>query len=861
MGKELHVVSHSHWDREWYMPFEAHRSHLVDLIDEVLEALDTDPAFRHFHLDGHVKLVEDYLEIRPAMREKLTDYIRQGRLTIGPWYVLQDEYLISSEGNVRNMLVGLREAEKYGGAMNIGYFPDAFGNIAQMPQILRGFGMDFAYVGRGQDPIYYENTPNTDGSRSEKIWVSPDGSEVACVFFSHWYHNANEIPADKEEAVQKLRDVLAAAESTASTPYLLGMNGSDHQPVQADIGRVLEEAQAEFPDVKLLHSSLEDYAARIRPLKDTFGRVYGELVSQNTDGWGVLANTASARVYAKQANHRAYTLLEREAEPLSVMDFAGGGRYRDDLLYHAWKALLTNYPHDTICGCSCDEVVRESLIRFEKAAQLAEEVASRAARHIAAVIDFSGLDEGDRAVVVFNPCGFAQDGAVTALVDYPTEAAVSADTLAVYDGEGHPVPCNIRDCGDQFVYWLPAHTFRRSAMRHRFELVFTARDLPSLAYTSWSEEPESRGAAGSLRRTEDGAENALVSFSIAVDGSVRLTDKATGVTFDRLNIFEDVGDAGNEYTFIASQNQTTVRTQGIPARIELTEEGPARITYTITHRLLVLEDGLRGGACTHALVIRSAVSLREGARRLEFRTEIENDCLNHRVRALFISGIETDTVRADSQFMLADRPIAPAAVWTNPDHSERQLAFFELSDSERALLVANRGLMEYEVLRDGQNTMALTLLRGTWQMGDWGVFPTPEAQCAGRQTVEYAVAAGRDGFDLYREGYAFYNGAPRALAVSGQTGSRPTRHTDVELRRGEVLVSALKKAEREEAVILRLYNPLGAAQQVELEISAAFHSAYRANLNEKRGEALPLEDGKLVLEAPGYGILTLLLEK
>ena len=475
---------------------------------------------------------------------------------------------------------------------------------------------------------------------------------------------------------------------------------------------------------------------------------------------------------------------------------------------------------------------------------------------IAARIDFSALAESDRAVTVFNPAGFAQDGFVTAFIDYPKDGEAAADRISLYGTDGNEIPCDVKDLGIRFKYWLPEHTFRECEYVRRFEVAFAAKDLPCLGYNSFVARLCAPGAKSGLKLHENGAENEFLSFEIAADGSVALTDKQTGAA--ALNVFENTGDAGDEYIYAAPARNVTARTKDVPAEVELFERGKARVVYRVTHRIPVPYDGKNGEAADHTLVIRSFVTLWDRSRRLEFKTEIENDCVNHRVRALFYNEIKTDFVRVDSHFELLDRPVTPLPAWKNPDHSQRQLAFIELFDESKALLVANRGLMEYEVLRDGRNTMALTLLRGVGEIGDWGVFPTPEAQCSGTQTAEYAVSLGRDGFPLYREGWAFYYGESRAVSMSRQSGTAAPKDSVAELVSGDVVISAIKKAEDNEMFVLRLYNPLNEAQAVRVRFNPSVSRACLSNLNEEPGEELPLSGHTAAFEAGPKKIVTLL---
>lgn len=183
MGKEtVHIISHSHWDREWYLPLEEHRMRLVELFDDLFDLFETDPEFRSFHLDGQTIVLDDYLEIRPQNRELLKKYIQDGRLIIGPFYILQDDYLITSEANMRNTLLGHLESKKWGRAPKIGYYPDTFGNMGQAPQLLRQAGIDVALFGRGVKPVGFDNQVLGDdqfqSTFSEMIWEGADGSQV-----------------------------------------------------------------------------------------------------------------------------------------------------------------------------------------------------------------------------------------------------------------------------------------------------------------------------------------------------------------------------------------------------------------------------------------------------------------------------------------------------------------------------------------------------------------------------------------------------------------------------------------------------------------------------------------------------------
>ncbi|MGN0398774.1 MAG: hypothetical protein ACI4EO_01480 [Blautia sp.] len=348
MKTVVHVISHSHWDREWYLPFETHRRRLLTLMDDCMQAFEEENGYEKFHLDGQTVVLEDYLEIHPDKKEKLTEYVRKGNFQIGPWYVLQDEFLTSGEANVRNILYGMEDAKKYGPVCKTGYFPDAFGNVGQMPQILKQAGMEAVAFGRGVRPVGFNNQVEGQdylSAFSELIWKSPDGSELLGILFANWYNNGSEIPVEETAAKEFWDRKLEDARKFAATKHLLFMNGSDHQPIQKNLPEALETARKLYPDITFLHSDFPTYIECVKKSLDSeLSVVTGELTSQETDGYNTLVNTASSRNYLKSANRKNEVLLEKMAEPVSVMAMREGMDYPHDRLRYNWKLLMKKLP-------------------------------------------------------------------------------------------------------------------------------------------------------------------------------------------------------------------------------------------------------------------------------------------------------------------------------------------------------------------------------------------------------------------------------------------------------------------------------------------------------------------------------------
>ena len=249
----IHVVSHTHWDREWYLTHEQFRFRLVALVDRLLDLLDADPNYKYFHLDGQTIVLEDYLEIRPEQEPRLRKAIEAGRILIGPWYVMPDEFLVSGESLIRNLLRGHRISRQFGTPMPVGYLPDLFGHVGQMPQIWRQFGLDNTILWRG-----------FGGVNAEYWWDAPDGSRLLMMHLPpEGYCNATRIVFDPDEMMARAKEKVDYERGRTRTGQALLMNGVDHVEPHTAIPTLIERLSA-IPDQRAIHSTLPDYVAAVR---------------------------------------------------------------------------------------------------------------------------------------------------------------------------------------------------------------------------------------------------------------------------------------------------------------------------------------------------------------------------------------------------------------------------------------------------------------------------------------------------------------------------------------------------------------------------------------------------------------------
>ncbi len=423
MSPRVAIVPHTHWDREWYEPFQSYRLRLVRLLDEFLPLLERDPGYRHFLLDGQTAVVDDYLEVRPEATGRIRRLVTDGRLSVGPWMILMDEFMVSAETIVANLQAGIRRGAELGGAMPVGYLPDMFGHVAQMPQILSQAGLDHAVVWRG--------VPGAIRCTGF-WWEAPDGSAVRAEYLYGSYSNGRDVPRDAKRLVERARGYETEL-GDARVDGLLMMNGTDHQVPQPWLAEVVAEANEAGSDYEFAVTSLPEHLA-VQPVEG-LPRWRGELRSGARAN--ILMGVASNRVDVHQAAAAAERGVERRAEPLAALVHEPA-RHPGALLEVAWRNLILNSAHDSSCACSADEVVDQVLVRYREARQVADEVTREAARELAGRV---ATEPG--GTVVVNPSSRPRSGVVE--VPVPGEgpvhlvddggAAVAAQVVGTETGE------------------------------------------------------------------------------------------------------------------------------------------------------------------------------------------------------------------------------------------------------------------------------------------------------------------------------------------------------------------------------------------------------------------------------------------
>lgn len=869
-----HVVSHTHWDREWYRTFQIFRMRLISLTDDLLDLLDRDPEYCSFYWDGQTVVIDDYLEIRPESADRLRRAFASGRLITGPWFVQPDEFLVSGESFIRNLQLGTRTCREWGTGASVGYAPDAFGHTSQMPQILQGFGIDNAVLFRGI---------TTDQVDAEFRWQAPDGTSVLCVkmpddnAYSNFFYRMRDTlaatdtdqPLDEEQVVSEATALLEdSIRERPTTRNLLWMDGVDHifpQPRTPEILRIVNRRMGDRVQVR--HTTLPDFLADLRASAPNLQTVVGELRHSNR-AWklqALLTHVASSRIHTKQWNHECETLLERYAEPLCAFAWKLGADYPEGFLRYAWRQLLLNQPHDSICGCSIDQVHRDMQPRYEQCRQVGRKLAEDALAHIANRMDTSaGPKNAVAALVAFNPLSHDREHeAVDTIVALSPEGAPG--TITLVDAAGAPVPATVEPLPDAWGLRQAPHDIPVGDTHRRWRVHFEG-GAPGIGCRVYFIVPGPATSPTAVRAGDSYLENEHLRIDVGSDGSFTLTDHATGTARSGMLRFEDGGDIGDGYNYHAPQDDHVLTTHetAVVGKPVVDATG-GRIT--IEHEWAVPASRAGDGRSTQtALVsIRATLRLDNASRQVDIHLNVRNKAADHRLRVLFPSDEHSaDAYAVEQAFDVVERAVAipKCNSWREPQPATGpQKTFVDVSSPERGLCVINRGLPEAEVINDAARTVAVTLLRCTGS-GVGGADQQTDGQMIGEWTFDLALfphAGNWQAAQVWREAHAF--NAPIVTAVTAlHEGALPAEARLAEIGPDAAVLSCIKRAEDGSGLVLRATNYGDTPASMYFGLAAPVKRVSLARMDETRLRDLPVGPKGAEVKAPARRIVTTIIE-
>ena len=741
----IHVVSHTHWDREWYLPAARFRQRLVALVDDLLD--DPPPAGASFLLDGQMSVIEDYLAVKPERTPEVIALLGRGALEAGPWYVLADELIPGGEALVRNLFAGRQVLARLGAkAPPVLYCPDSFGHPAALPTLAAGFGLELIILSRG---LGSSRWPTGDAFR----WAAPSGEEAYLYHLSRKGYDIGEnLPTDSNEARERWASMREDLVGRAALGAVLLPNGADHHARQRNLAAALSALETAALPHRAHGSSLGAFAGDFihRAAPASLPLVRGELRDSYGTMW-TLQGTFATRAHQKRRNAQIERLLVRDAEPWVAFARLAHGANRDALVAFAWKSLLLCHPHDTVCGCSTDEVARAMDARLDEAQSQGEGLRVDALHDlIGHSTDAARERRGDwkPIAVVRNPVPRARSGvAILRLTSFVSDVKVGANASPGPVDTAKPSIPALGGIGAlQVLSKLVAYE-RTEAPRHYpdDDLVLAAEvavwvpEVPAYGIHAFPHQTRAKRVAPPNPAVASAGTigNGLISVSIDERGSVAFADIRSGQRLNELLVWDSQVDLGDLYTPSLRGPKFASQFRGS----KVIHKGPVRAA---------IETRWSFGAGRERVDARVTLIVDANTPFVRVHVSGTNGASDHRLRLGFATGLREARVSADAMFGAVERKpivVTPAeATMETPPATDPLHRYVSLFDAARGATVFSDGLGEYEA--DSSGNMYVTLVRSVSELSrndlpernghaGWPTH-TPEAQCHGPFGAELA---------------------------------------------------------------------------------------------------------------------------
>ena len=884
MKRKIHVIPHSHWDREWYFTTSRSKVYLMKDLGDVLNTLENDPEFKYFMVDAQGSLLDDYIKWRPQDKERISKLVNDGRLVIGPWYTQTDQLVISGESIVRNMYYGMKRCESFGKYMNVGYVPDSFGQSGNMPQIYRQFGIE--------DTLFWRGVSDDMVKHTDYNWRGDDGSVVFTTQIPFGYYiggNIPEEPEENEEFWQK--ECLEKAGGRSATRHIYFPNGFDQAPVRTNLPQLVKERNEKDPENEYVISCIEDYIKDVKSENPELEEVQGELVIAKH--MRIHKSIFSSRSDLKVMNTQIQNYVTNVMEPLLTISYNLGNEYPHEAVAEIWKLLFENAAHDSIGSCISDTANEDVYVRYKQARDIAVNLVELHSRLIATNVK----NDADMTFTAINT--LPQKRKDTVIV----KTYVPGGKFAIIDEKGNDVDYTIiksRDLTDyvlsQTIMLDPSRKFYVPDQVLEVTMAIKANDVPALGYVQYSIDTQK----DSHKETADKKvlENKYYTIEVEENGSLTIVDKANNVTYKNQGILVENGDDGDSFNYspprkdmevFSNESKCTVKISGS----DIYDQAEIHFDMVVPADL----DERAEGKVSVTMLVDMTVALRKDSKVIDFNVKVDNKGLSHRLCVLFDSQIVSAFNYADQQFGLIKRPnyyekemklymesmnnktekkagIQELANWANdqstwqepPISIEPTQSYVSLTDGKTGIAVIPQGVREYEVLDDSK--IRLTLFRTYGFMGKENLIYRP-GRASGERIIEtpaaqllkemefnfgftsYAGDINDSDIDTLAKQYntnlevytyaEFLNG--RLIFSQREIEGQNAKIHSLFETEGNLVVSAVKKAEEDDGYIIRLYN---GKDHKDLDDKIKFNfdikEAYYTNLKEEKTEEIKVEN-------------------
>lgn len=894
MKRKIHVVPHTHWDREWYFTTSRSKVYLMKDLKDVLDTLERQDEFRYFMLDAQGSLLDDYIKWMPQDKERIQKLVKAKKLIIGPWYTQSDQLVISGESIVRNMYYGMKCCEEYGGYMNIGYVPDSFGQSGNMPQIYRQFGIE--------DTLFWRGVSDDMVKHTDYHWRGDDGSVVFATQIPFGYYIGGNIPEDKIQSEQFWqKECLEKAGGRSATRHIYFPNGFDQAPIRTNLPELIRQRNETDPNNEYVISCIEDYIKDVKSENPQLEEVNGELVIAKH--MRIHKSIFSSRSDLKVMNTQIQNYVTNVLEPLLTISYHLGNDYPHGALEELWKLLFENAAHDSIGSCISDTANEDVYMRYKQARDIAVNLVELHCRLISTHIQQS---DNQMTLTLFNTLPQQRSDVVVAKMYLP------GDDFAIIDDNGNKVNYTILEKRDLTEYVLsqtirlnPSYEFDIPQVVYEATLAIDVQDIPAMGYMQYTIDTSHKTSTEYQRRSD--LENEYYQINIEDDGTLTIFDKKNQLTYQRQAILVENGDDGDSFNYSPPRQDLEVFSYNSKSSYQI--NGSSLYQEAQIHFDMVVPADLTERAKQQTSVhmpIDMKVGLRKGSPIIDFSIHVDNHGLSHRLCVLFDAQIATKFHYADQQFGSIQRPnvyekemalyleglgqqkethtngVVELANWANdqstwqepPISIEPTQSYVTLTDSQKGLAVFPQGVREYEIIGETGNQIRLTLFRTYGFMGKENlvyrpgrasgerIIETPDAQLLKEMDFTFGMMTycgdiNHSQVDLLAKEYntnievyeyaSFLNGR-LIFSQEEVKGQLPKQYSLFETNQ-QLVVSAIKKAEDKKGYIIRLYNGKHHLSQQEiLTFNFDIQEAYYTNLKEEKQEKIEIKDNTIVLK-------------
>ncbi|MFH0794496.1 MAG: glycoside hydrolase family 38 C-terminal domain-containing protein, partial [bacterium] len=830
-------------------------------------------------------------------RLRLMNHIASRRILLGPWWVQNDEFLSSGESTIRNLLIGTRLAHAYGANERdfIGYVPDQFGHIGQLPQILRGFGMTRALLGRG-----VLRHRNRDAAFR---WVSPDGSSVNTVLMIDWYNNAQRFPGDPDRSEKLLHQIVKQLSPVTPSGQLLLMNGVDHLEAQENLSVILKMLNRRWSDGRVVHSNFTNFFNALEKSTKKWRKEIGEL--RAGDDGNIINGTLSTRPYLKRVNDETAQFLERYVEPIAVLtSLARLAPYPAGELRYAWKQLMLNQAHDSICGCSVDAVHEDNVARFRHVNQIGRAIFEDRLDDLAHCLVPVHTPGEDDLILVFNPCPYERTGIMEARIDI-LEDEPPGFVIETFHGE--PVPMSPLGSYEIFKQYLDPINLPGLRKARRWHVSLAVEKVPALGWTALrlihtdaqpvsQTEVEVNPRASAPRRL---LENEMLRVTLNKEGALDVESKVTGAKWRNMLIFEDRGERGDQYIHVPPKKDSAISTRGKRPEILWCEDHALGQSVALEWTLSIpegLSPNYRSRSRRKApMTLEVVLTLRLGEPFVRVQLTVDNPARQHCLRALFPLEKAATNLYADAPFEILRRSEKVPKDWNLKVLLSPMDSFVSTGFGKGDFALFSKGVRSYQTRREPEPALALMIFRATESIYPPDpVYSIPEqvtaqAELPGVSDYSFAIYFPAPPFgqeallralEIYRLAFATWqvpcdprrahggrpfvqDSAIQEYALRPRPGDHlrlPGYYRGPEIESPLVRLSAWKKAEDRDTSILRFYNTSSHKLKTRITLPAGVRRVWRTNLNERREAKMTIRKNQVAVSLNPHQIVSLELE-